>query len=101
MTLFQYRAVSGSGEVVEGELEAATRDAVIEHLHRQGHTPIRADAQIRYHHQPAPADIVPLPDHRVRIRFDKPQHAVTPGQAVVFYHDDEVIGGGWIRRSTE
>ena len=44
MTLYQYRAVSGSGEIVEGELEAATRDAVIEHLHRQGHTPIRADA---------------------------------------------------------
>ena len=44
MTLYQYRAVTGSGEIVEGELEAATRDAVIEHLHRQGHTPIRADA---------------------------------------------------------
>ncbi len=63
--------------------------------------PIRADAKIRYHHAPAPADIVPLPGRRVRVRFDKPQHAVTPGQAVVFYHDDEVIGGGWIRLSTE
>jgi tRNA-specific 2-thiouridylase len=30
------------------------------------------------------------------VRFDDPQMAVSPGQAVVFYRDDEVLGGGWI-----
>ena len=64
MTLYQYRAVTGSGEIVEGELGAATRDAVIEHLHRQGHTPIRADAVAGASLTPAPTP-PPLPANRV------------------------------------
>jgi len=40
--------------------------------------------------------ITPLPDNRVRVRFDEPQRAITPGQATVFYRADEVLGGGWI-----
>jgi tRNA-specific 2-thiouridylase len=36
-------------------------------------------------------------DHgRAQFEFDQPQSAVTPGQAVVFYDDDVVVGGGWI-----
>ncbi len=58
--------------------------------------PIRAEAKIRYHHQPAPAEVRPLPGDRVLARFDEPQLAVTPGQAMVFYQGDEVLGGGWI-----
>lgn len=59
-------------------------------------TPIRADVKIRYHHPAAPAEVIPLPGHRVRVHFDEPQVAVTPGQALVFYDGDEVLGGGWI-----
>lgn len=56
----------------------------------------RVTAQIRYRHREAPASLEPLPDHRVRVTFDDPQTAVAPGQAVVLYQRDEVIGGGWI-----
>jgi tRNA-specific 2-thiouridylase len=35
-------------------------------------------------------------DDEVLVRFDEPQRAVTPGQAVVFYDQDLVVGGGWI-----
>ncbi|MDT5158838.1 MAG: tRNA-uridine 2-sulfurtransferase [Acidobacteriota bacterium] len=58
--------------------------------------PVRADVRIRYRHQEAPASITPLGAGRVRIRFDEPQRAVTPGQATVFYRGEEVVGGGWI-----
>ena len=35
-------------------------------------------------------------DDEVLVTFDQPQRAITPGQAVVFYHEDVVVGGGWI-----
>jgi tRNA-uridine 2-sulfurtransferase len=57
---------------------------------------IRASARIRYRHREAPATIAPLADGRARVTFDAPQSAVTPGQAVVFYDGDIVLGGGWI-----
>jgi len=56
----------------------------------------RVTAQIRYRHREAPASLDPLPDNRVRVTFDDPQTAVAPGQAVVFYDGDAVVGGGWI-----
>ena len=61
-------------------------------------TPVRAEVRVRYRHTAAPATITPLPDARVRVVFDEPQRAITPGQATVFYRGDEVVGGGWIVR---
>ena len=58
--------------------------------------PVRLDVKIRYHHDPAPAKLVPLEGDEVHIEFDTPQSAITPGQAAVFYRADEVLGGGWI-----
>ena len=58
--------------------------------------PITADVQIRYRHAGASACVTPIADGRVRVEFDTPQSAITPGQAAVFYRDDCVIGGGWI-----
>jgi tRNA-specific 2-thiouridylase len=57
---------------------------------------LRAVAQVRHRHPPAPAVIRPLGDARGEIVFDAPQLAITPGQAVVFYDGDLVLGGGWI-----
>src|SRR5262249_58550286 len=45
MPRFRYKAVTPTGEIVEGALEAPSRSAVIERLRGQGHMPIRADAQ--------------------------------------------------------
>jgi tRNA-specific 2-thiouridylase len=56
----------------------------------------RATAQIRYRHREAAVSITAIPDDRVHAVFDEPQYAVAPGQAVVFYDGDVVLGGGWI-----
>ncbi len=53
-------------------------------------------ARIRHRHPDAPAAVEPLPDGRAAVVFDEPQTAVAPGQAVVFYDGDTVLGGGWI-----
>ncbi|HLL14112.1 MAG TPA: tRNA 2-thiouridine(34) synthase MnmA [Pyrinomonadaceae bacterium] len=58
--------------------------------------PVRAEVRVRYRHEAAPATLEPQGDGRVRVTFDEPQRAITPGQATVFYRGDEVLGGGWI-----
>jgi tRNA-uridine 2-sulfurtransferase len=62
--------------------------------------PIDAAARVRYRAQDAPARIESLGDGRARVTFDTTQRAITPGQAVVFYDGDDVIGGGWIDDET-
>ena len=57
--------------------------------------PVEVNAKIRYKAIPYPATITPA-GGRLEIVFDEPQRAVTPGQAVVFYRGDEVVGGGII-----
>jgi tRNA-specific 2-thiouridylase len=58
--------------------------------------PVRAAVQIRHRHQAAPATVRSLGDAHAEVIFNTPQLAITPGQAVVFYDADVVIGGGWI-----
>lgn len=53
-------------------------------------------AKIRYRHSGSPATVYHVDDDRVRVEFDEPQFGVAPGQAVVFYDGDRVMGGGWI-----
>ena len=60
--------------------------------------PLRAAARIRHRHREVGALITPLGEHRVRVDFDRPQRAVTPGQGVAFYDGDLLLGGGWIER---
>ncbi|HEX3039692.1 MAG TPA: tRNA 2-thiouridine(34) synthase MnmA [Caproiciproducens sp.] len=58
---------------------------------------IPAQVKVRYQASPAPARLIPLEGGRVRVEFETPQRAVTPGQAVVFYDGDLVLGGGTIQ----
>ncbi|MCD6599235.1 MAG: tRNA 2-thiouridine(34) synthase MnmA [Dehalococcoidia bacterium] len=57
--------------------------------------PVAVSAQIRYKSAATEAVLFPKKDS-ARIRFSQPQWAVTPGQAIVFYRDDELLGGGII-----
>ncbi|MEP7304258.1 MAG: tRNA 2-thiouridine(34) synthase MnmA [Acidobacteriota bacterium] len=57
---------------------------------------IRVTAQIRHRHRAAEAVARPLGPGRVEVTFSEPQLAVTPGQALVLYDGDVVVGGGWI-----
>ena len=56
----------------------------------------KCSAQIRYNSTAEPATATVLPDNRIEVMFDQPQNGVAPGQAVVCYDGDQVLGGGWI-----
>ncbi len=56
-----------------------------------------AEAKIRYRHPGVKAWVEVLGEGRIRVSFRRPQAAVTPGQAVVLYRGEEVLGGAWIR----
>jgi len=58
--------------------------------------PIEVEAQVRYNGRPAPATLTPLPGGAVKVHFRSPQRSITPGQAVVFYHGDCLVGGATI-----
>lgn len=55
-----------------------------------------ATARVRYHQREQAATVTVLGDGRVHLVFDEPQRAITPGQAVVLYDGDTVLGGGSI-----
>ena len=57
---------------------------------------MRVTAKLRYRHTDQPATILPIPGGDVKIIFDEPQRAPSPGQAAVFYSGDLVVGGGTI-----
>jgi tRNA-specific 2-thiouridylase len=56
-------------------------------------------AQIRYQHAAAAATVEIVSREHVRVRFSESQFGVAPGQALVLYDGDRVLGGGWIRQS--
>lgn len=58
--------------------------------------PTRLTARIRYSAPRTPALVTPLAEDRIRVDFDVPQRAITPGQAVVLCDGDQVVGGGTI-----
>jgi len=85
--------VGGKEEVYEAELIASGLNWIsLTELTR----PITARAKIRYLHNEAEAEITPIDADKVHVKFKEPQMAITPGQAVVFYDGDTVIGGGTI-----
>ncbi len=58
--------------------------------------PMAVTAKIRHSRSEATATVYPLADDRAEVRFEEPQRAITPGQAVVLYDGDMVVGGGTI-----
>jgi tRNA-specific 2-thiouridylase len=56
----------------------------------------RAEAQIRYRARPAWVTVSPMPDEQAVVRFDEPQRDITPGQFLVLYEGEVVLGGGVI-----
>ena len=61
--------------------------------------PLTIKAKIRYRHQEAEAVVTPLDKEQVQVKFKEPQFAITPGQAVVFYDKETVVGGGIIEQA--
>ena len=58
--------------------------------------PLKVNAKIRYAAKEAPATITQVEPNKIKVEFDQPQKSITPGQSVVFYVDDVVLGGGKI-----
>jgi tRNA-specific 2-thiouridylase len=61
-----------------------------------GEAPLKCEVKIRYMHKPSPATLKLLTDGTVHVIFANRQRAITPGQSVVFYDSDVVLGGGVI-----
>ncbi len=60
--------------------------------------PIRIKAKIRYSAREADAEVFPFEGNKAKVVFSDPQRAITPGQAVVFYDGDNLVGGGTIEK---
>jgi len=58
---------------------------------------VPAVVKVRYNHDGAPAFLEEV-EGKIRVYFENPVHAITPGQAAVFYDGQDVLGGGWIER---
>ena len=94
---------SETSEVVIGPREALfTKTLIAEDFNwivaQPGEKRIRVQAQIRYRHKAADGTLTCISPSLVQFEFDQPQWAITPGQALVCYDGEKVLGGGWIRR---
>ena len=80
-----------ASELIAADLNFITVDALEQ--------PLVVEAKIRYSAIPAQALVTPLGNGQVHVKFTTPQRAITPGQSVVFYQDDIVVGGGMITKT--
>ena len=86
-------------EVIVGEeQELYTKEAIVKDINLilfdKIENELEVDVKTRYSAKVAKAKITQLDDNTIKILFDEPQRAVTPGQSAVFYIDDIVVGGG-------
>ncbi len=97
---FVVRVEAETRRVVIGEKEALARQELfaerVNWLVDEPSGDFRCHAQIRYNSTAAAAQVEPLGGGRIRVVFDAPQFGVAPGQAVVCYDGQQVLGGGWI-----
>lgn len=103
--LFVKEIRAAANEVVVGEAESVyAHHLIATNLNwmaweKAPENEVAVEAKIRYGAPPAPALIRPVSSTEVRVSFTQPQRAITPGQAVVFYQGDILIGGGTIDRA--
>ena len=95
-----------TNEVVIGENEDIfSTDLICREVNymgmEEGNEPAKCMAKIRYAHKGDVCSLEKLGDGRMHVKFEKPVRAITPGQAVVFYDGEYVLGGGVIEREGE
>ena len=91
-----------TNEVVLGDADSVFTDTVfadnINYMATEAlNEPRRLVAKIRYAHAGAECELIPLGNGQAECKFNEKQRAVTPGQAVVFYENSYVFGGGGIK----
>ncbi|MDI6751650.1 MAG: tRNA 2-thiouridine(34) synthase MnmA [bacterium] len=86
--------------IIVGEKQESSASLVAKDLNFLGIeslvSKMKVMARIRYQHKETEATITPISNSKVNVSFKEPQKAITPGQSVVFYKDDLIIGGGVI-----
>ena len=102
--LYVYDICPNTNEVVLGSNEELFRREadVTDFNWISGSVPaheLRCKAKRRYRHPEQWATVTPVGSDAVRIVFDEPQRAITPGQAAVLYDGDTVLGGGVIQKN--
>ncbi len=90
VVLGQHHEVFSKGMIVEEVNFIYTEDLT---------QPTKAMVKIRYSAPEVAATLYPMEGNIIKVEFDKPQRAITPGQAAVFYQEDYVLGGGVIKAS--
>lgn len=95
--LYVLRLDAAKNQVVVGpEEKLFRRRATVSHLNWIEDAPTTAAAKIRYRAKESPVELKSLGEGRAEVHFSVPQRAIAPGQAMVFYEGDRVLGGGWI-----
>lgn len=67
-------------------------------VHQAPNLPTKLDVVIRYHHQAVRAQLTAVGADQVRLVFDAPERAITPGQVAVIFNGDELLGAGVINQ---
>ena len=88
--------VGSKEDVYSVELIAADINWIAKQSLKQ---PLELKAKIRYRHREADAVITSISSREAHVKFKQPQMAITPGQAIVFYDKDTVVGGGTIEQT--
>lgn len=92
---------SQNNRVVVGEDEDLFRNELIADdiswVDSPPQSSVDVKSKIRYRHDGECSKVSIIDKDKVRVSFDKPQRAITPGQAIVFYNRENVVGGGWIK----
>jgi len=84
-------------DLLKTRLTADQINLIGDRLRTAGCAGLNCTAKIRYNHDPQPATAILTGEDELTVIFDQPQTAITPGQAVVLFDGDVVLGGGWIQ----